>query len=147
MGLLVFPIDPKLKWVGWYSLDFPMGITYNRGMNPFNIPNYQDLPQKVRTYLAREWSNRDHPASRVGRPAKYPWDEWMDGGHHTALAGRDFHLSVDKFRQTLRAKGYHAGMTVTTAVDKIRLNGPTGPVQFWVRFRFVPKDLDDSPVG
>lgn len=115
-------------------------MRYNRGMeHPFGIENFPDLPLKLRTMILKEWNKRDHDVKSPGRPSKYPWDEWMNGRIHRALAGRDFHMSVDKFRSALRQKAYHTGMSVASWVEEVRENGPTGPVQFWVNFRFVPK--------
>ena len=74
----------------------------------------------------------------------------MDGKHHSALAGRDFHQSVLAFRNTLRSKAYHSGYSVETDPYTIQEKGPTGPVQYWVRFRFFPKSIGpeiiDGPV-
>lgn len=106
---------------------------------PFGIANYPDLPVRVRLFLTKEWDNRHQVARPVGRPSKYPWEEWMDGQTHTALAGRDFHVSVHNFRSMLRQKGYQAGMTVWTEPFEVKEMGPTGPVQYWVHFTFVPK--------
>lgn len=108
---------------------------------PFDIQNYDDLPVKVRTWLAKEWNRREGRMRSPGRPSKYPWAEWMNGKTHTALAGRDFHVSRDNFRQALRQKAYHSGMSVWTQLYEVEEKGPTGPVQFWVNFYFKPKTL------
>ena len=110
---------------------------------PFDIKNYPDLPQKVRTWLTKEWMRTKGRGVPVGRPRKYPWDEWMDGKVHSALAGRDFHLSVRGFRDALRQKGYHSGMVAWSEAYEIGEPGPTGPIQFWVSFRFTPR----QPLG
>lgn len=89
----------------------------------------------------KEWS-RTQNAKPVGRPQKYPWDTWLNGRVNSALAGRDFHMSVPKFRNTLRAKAYHVGMSVSTWTHTIEEPGPTGPTQYWVDFRFVAKEDD-----
>lgn len=117
---------------------------------PFGIQNFPELPEKLRTQIMKEWQRSQTGRKGQGRPSKYPWDEWMNGRHQTALAGRDFHMSVPKFRNMLRSKAYHSGFSCETEMYTIHEKGPTGPVQYWVRFRFWPKgigiDITDQPV-
>jgi hypothetical protein len=113
---------------------------------PFNIESYPDLPLKVRTWLQKEWARQESGARGPGRPPKYPWDSWMDGKVHPALAGRDFHMSAEKFRDLLRQKAYHAGLHVWTQIDQVYEKGPTGPVQFWINFQFEPRKTPAKPL-
>jgi hypothetical protein len=68
----------------------------------------------------------------------------MDCKVHSVLAGRDFHLSVDRFANQLRQKAYRSGMSIWVQSYEINENGPTGPVQYWLTFRFEPK-ADPEP--
>ncbi len=139
----MFSIKPQIPRRDSETLDFPLGHGYNRYMSqyPYGIENFPQLPEKLRTQIMKEWNRSQIGTKSVGRPSKYPWDKWMDGRHHTALAGRDFHQSVLKFRDMLRSKGYHSGYSVETDTYTVDERGPTGPVQYWVRFRFFPKEV------
>jgi len=39
----------------------------------------------------------------VGRPAKYPWDQWLDGGIWELKAGEDFDTEIASFRVQIQA--------------------------------------------
>jgi len=79
---------------------------------------------------------RKNPMSKIAMPPKgttrkYRWDEWEDGKVHQAKAGKDFHIGVDSFRNTLTRRANIIGRRVETRVR--------GDV---VTFRFI-----DQPAG
>lgn len=50
---------------------------------------------------------------------KYPWQLWMDGNTHIAIAGRDFDegMSVQSFQSSLSAKAKRNGMKIKSGSD------------------------------
>lgn len=66
-------------------------------------------------------------AVRKGRPAAYPWDEWLDGRTWTVTRGADYDVSEQSFRTALTAAALRRGGTVKAALAEGR-----------VIFRFIP---------
>lgn len=53
-------------------------------------------------------------ANRIGRPAKYPWKEWMDGGIHTIDVDASDRVEVKRRRAMLHQRAREHGMRVVT---------------------------------
>lgn len=55
---------------------------------------------------------------RLGRPARYPWDEWTDGQERLLREGEDFTSMAESFvllcRRTARVRGLHVTASMTT---------------------------------
>lgn len=55
--------------------------------------------------------------SKGGRPAIYPWSEWMDGRAWRIRRGEDFDAEPDSMAQTIRVHGRRNGMPASATVD------------------------------
>jgi hypothetical protein len=88
----------------------------------------------------------EHPEPTLGRPAKYPWDLWIDGQEHFLREGDDFDSTAESFvilvRRTARTRG------IPVEVHRMTLKG-TGehPAGNYVLFRFSAVEVDDGPVA
>lgn len=53
-----------------------------------------------------------------GRPAKYPWDEWLDGGRHFLKQDEHFssEVKVSSFRAEVHAAAKRQGKKVDTQI-------------------------------
>ena len=61
---------------------------------------------------------RNFPASAsVGRPQKYPWEQWQDGRVWKARQGVDFSLTPARFRCILYQRANSYGRTCRTRID------------------------------
>lgn len=59
---------------------------------------------------------------RVGRPGKYPWDEWFNGKVWEVEAGTDFSTTPESFRMTIKSAAKSRGGSVKIAkLDEKRL--------------------------
>jgi hypothetical protein len=77
-----------------------------------------------------------------GRPAKYPWESWLQHEETARLVqGEDFEGDPQTFRVTARSAAARMGGTIKTKVIRdgerlamdvtFTLNDPTGPEQPW----------------
>jgi hypothetical protein len=60
---------------------------------------------------------------RLGRPPKYPWDEWFrqlerQGGHVRLQAGLDFGIRYEHMRRNILAEAQKRGVGVKTTVQQ-----------------------------
>ena len=61
----------------------------------------------------------------VGRPVKYPWDEWLVHNKTVRLyRGDDFRIAPDSLRPQIHAQAKRRGGTVKTSL------GQEGPVDY-----------------
>jgi hypothetical protein len=54
---------------------------------------------------------------RVGRPALYPWDEWMDGSAWRITRSVDFEITPKSMATTLYAHAARQGRSVKVLID------------------------------
>lgn len=59
----------------------------------------------------------DNLTRRAGRPALYPWVEWMDGSAWRISQGKDFTVSPESMAQNIRERGRRYGIEVTAYPD------------------------------
>ena len=76
---------------------------------------------------------------RLGRPTRYPWDEWTDGKERVLKEGDDFTCMAESFvllaRRTARVRGLELAVstirvTEHTGVRDIQVNGGTTSLAF-----------------
>jgi hypothetical protein len=53
-----------------------------------------------------------------GRPAKYPWDEWLDGRIWVLRRGEDFACDVETIRSGAKKRLRKKGMTIRTRIHE-----------------------------
>lgn len=70
------------------------------------------------------------PPRRLGRPAIYPWAEWMDGSAWRINRGEDFEVSAETMAQLVRERGRRHGVEVSAY-----------PENDSVAFQFKPEDV------
>jgi hypothetical protein len=58
------------------------------------------------------------PAARRGRPARYPWDEWLDGQARELEHGQDFTIDRESFRKSAQIIARRRGLTLKTSVPR-----------------------------
>lgn len=63
--------------------------------------------------------------SRPGRPAVYPWAEWMDGSAWRISRGEDFSILPDNMGRHLREHARRQGVPVQVSV-----NNSTDTIEF-----------------
>jgi len=78
--------------------------------------------------------------NRAGRPAKYPWDEWMDGKTHVVTMGTDFDSEPKVFRNYLSQKAIGTEFRVVSSLWSQR-DGSRG-----VTFRFGLRSDNSYPL-
>lgn len=67
---------------------------------------------------------------RIGRPALYPWAEWMDGSAWRITRGEDFEISPKSMAAAVYAHAARQGFSVA-----VRIDGDA------VEFQFVKEDV------
>jgi hypothetical protein len=78
----------------------------------------------------------EYPEPTLGRPAKYRWDLWTDGGEWFLRHDEDFDCTAESFvvlvRRTARARG------LSVDVHRVSLKEDTGPYVAgdYVKFSF-----------
>lgn len=65
---------------------------------------------------------------KPGKPAIYPWDEWMDGQWREATRGEDYSATTRSFRSSLIHRASTRGYRIQTHLTDAG-----------VLFRFTPK--------
>ena len=60
---------------------------------------------------AKTWPDIEY-ATRAGRPTKYPWTEWFDGGIWKLEQGVDFDPVAKNFQVSIRNTAKKMGYTV-----------------------------------
>jgi hypothetical protein len=55
---------------------------------------------------------------RTGRPAKYPWDTWLDGEEHRLMHGRDFTGDPHSVRQQVLNEAGRRGVAIQTTLRR-----------------------------
>lgn len=76
--------------------------------------------------MADEFSNK------VGRPPKYPWDEWMDGSTWRITRGADFDVKVLSIRSGVHRCARQRGLR-----SEARIEGDS------LIFRATPKEGEE----
>lgn len=66
-------------------------------------------------------------AVSIGRPALYPWAEWMDGGAWRIRRGEDFEVAAWVMAQMIRNRAHREGLLATARVVE---NGAAVEFQF-----------------
>lgn len=56
--------------------------------------------------------------AKMGRPAKYPWDTWLDGERHVLEPGIDFKVPTYSMRRQILLEARKRGLPVSTRVAK-----------------------------
>jgi len=62
--------------------------------------------------MAEKLAEFDWNPPKRGRPPKYPWKQWLDGGIYKLEYGIDFDISVKSFRNSLKAAEKRYGVQV-----------------------------------
>ena len=52
--------------------------------------------------------------NKRGRPAVYPWEEWLDGHVWRLMQGEDFQGDAKGFKSTARSAAGRAGLQIIT---------------------------------
>jgi len=68
--------------------------------------------------VAKKLTEAEAAAVRFGggREARYPWDEWLDGGHWVLEADEDFPgTKVENFRKTASENARERGLVLRTS--------------------------------
>lgn len=68
------------------------------------------------------------PPRTGGRPALYPWPEWMDGSTWRIVQGEDFKVPATSMAQTIRVTAWRRGVPV-----RVFVHGDS------VEFQFTPQ--------
>jgi len=53
----------------------------------------------------------------MGRPAKYPWDEWLDGEPWELFAGEDYNTLASSLLWLARRQARLRGMTLRSSIN------------------------------
>lgn len=61
---------------------------------------------------------------RLGRPPRYPWDEWSDGRERVLREGQDFLCMAESFVLLCRRTARIRSMQVTVSTTTVPENGP-----------------------
>jgi hypothetical protein len=58
---------------------------------------------------------------RIGRPCKYPWNEWLDGQVWKLVQGTDFDTAPEAFRDTARHYAIRHGLKFGSCIKGNRV--------------------------
>lgn len=64
--------------------------------------------------MARKLNTAPEWANGLGRPRKYPWDQWLDGSYWEIVRGEDFVCQLDSMTAAIHSAAKQRGLSVTT---------------------------------
>lgn len=67
--------------------------------------------------MATKLADFDFDVRRVGRPQKYPWQQWTDGSPWSIKRGSDYDVATENMRVNLHSRAAAASMKVRTQRD------------------------------
>jgi len=77
---------------------------------------------------------------RLGRPMRYPWDQWTDGTERLLCEGEDFTCMAESFVILARRTGKVRGLHVVASAIKVPENKPDRKLV--VKINDAPVDLE-----
>lgn len=67
--------------------------------------------------------------TKLGRPTRYPWDEWTDGKERVLREGENFSCMAESFALLCRRTARVRGLQVTVSTMSVPASTPPVPVE------------------